>query len=243
MLSFTEFVSIQESFNIEDDKLVLKSSDGIKSSFGKGKNLKPFTKKVLGDDLISYSLYQANTTNSTDILKAFKTADYSTKELQDFLTRSAIYAVKVLREIGVDVIVTPVSSSNLTKEFVNKIIERTNYDVYIDSFRKSPDISKVKIDTNHPGITDDIVKSMKSILDRAIKRGNLSVKMFAVHHRKFLTNMFEVTDERLLQKINGKSVVIIDDIMTSGTTTKNIYDILITNGADKVSALTIFKSS
>lgn len=188
-------------------------------------------------------MYQANTTNSTDILKAVKGADLNTSEMNAFLIRSAIYAVRVLRNFKVDVIVTPASSSNLTKEFVNRIAERANYDVYTDSFRKSPDISKVKIDINHPAITKDIIKSMQSILDRAIRKGNLSVKMFAVHHRKFLTNMFEVTDERVLQKINGKNVVIIDDIMTSGTTTKNIYDILITNGAESVSALTIFKSS
>lgn len=242
MLTFSEFLSLHEAYNIVDGKLDLKSSEGIKSSFGKDKKLKPFSKKIM-DGLVSYSLYNANTKNSTDILKAFKSADFSSKELQDFLTRSAIYASRILRDLGVDVIVTPQSSSDLTKEFVKQISARTNYDVYIDSFRKAPDLSKVEIDRENPNITPAIIKSMEDILNRAIKRGNLSVKMFAVQHRKFLKNLFEVTDQKLLQKIDGKHVVIIDDIMTSGTTTKNIYDILVTNNADKVSALTIFKSS
>lgn len=84
---------------------------------------------------------------------------------------------------------------------------------------------------------------MEKTIERATRRGNLSVKMFAPHHRKFITNLFEVVDKKLFDKIVDKHVVIIDDIMTSGTTAKNIYDILHANGAEKVSALTIFKSS
>ncbi len=234
---------MNEAFDIKDGKLDFKSDTGIKSSFGKGKSLTPFTKKILGDDLISYSLYNANTDNSTDIMKAIKSADMNDRDVKDFLNRTAIYAARVLRGLKVDVIVTPVSSSPLTKEFVKEISRRTNYDVYTDSFRKVPDFSKIRIDTSHPGLTDKIKDSMEKTIERATKRGNLSVKMFAPHHRKFITNLFEVVDKNLFDKIVDKHVVIIDDVMTSGTTAKNIYDVLHANGAEKVSALTIFKSS
>lgn len=233
-----------EAFDLKDGKLNFKSDTGIKSSFGKGKALTPYTKKILGDDLISYSLYNANTDNSTDIMKAIKSADMTNDDVKEFLNRTAIYAARVLRGLKVDVIVTPVSSSPLTKEFVKEISRRTNYDVYTDSFRKVPDFSKIRIDTSHPGLTDKIKDSMEKIIDRATRRGNLSVKMFAPQHRKFITNLFEVVvDKKLFDKIVDKHVVIIDDIMTSGTTAKNIYDVLRANGAEKVSALTIFKST
>lgn len=151
MLKFKEYVMMTEAFDIKDGKLDFKSDTGIKSSFGKSKALTPFTKKILGDDLVSYSLYNANADNSTDILKAIKSADMNDGDVKDFLNRTAIYAARVLRGLKVDVIVTPVSSSLLIKEFVKEISRRTNYDVYTDSFRKVPDFSKLKIDTTHPG--------------------------------------------------------------------------------------------
>lgn len=245
LLSFSDYIQLQEDINIENGRLVFNADrdkdSGIKSSFGKSKKLTPYKKTV--DGLVTYSLYQAKTSNSTDILKALKASDFSNEEVQKFLNRSAIYAARVLRSLDVDVIVTPKSSSDLTKEFVKQIQRRTNYDVLIDSFIKRPDLSKVTIDKDHPKITNSITKSMQRILDKAIKGGSLSVKLFAVPHRKFLKNLFEVTDEKIYNKIENQNVVIIDDVMTSGTTTQNIRDILITNQAESVSALTIFKST
>ena len=245
ILGFSGYVQLQEDFNIENGKLIFDAArdkdSGIKSSFGKSKKLTPYKKTV--DGLVSYSLYQTKTSNSTDILKALKSSDFNDPEVKKFLIRSAIYAVRILRSMKADVIVTPISSSDLTKEFVKEIERRTNYDVLIDSFMKRPDLSKVTIDKDHPKITDSIIKSMQRTLDKAVKSGSLSVKLFAVPHRKFLKNLFEVTDEKIYNKTQDKNVVIIDDVMTSGTTTQHIRDILITNQAESVSALTIFKST
>lgn len=212
------------------------------TKFGKGKNLKPF-KKEIETGLISYSLYNASTKEAKQVMGDVKAADFKSGEIDEFLTRSAIYAVRILRRLNVDIIVTPVSSSDLTKEFVKRIAKRTHYDVYIDSFKKQPDISKIEIDREHPKITNAIIKSMESIIKNAIKKGNLSVRMFSPMHRKFIKNMFDITDPKLLSKFDGKNVVIIDDIMTSGTSAKNIYNVLVTNGATSVDALTIFKSA
>lgn len=245
-LTFKQYQNFYEGFDIIDNKLIFNappSSDrSISSAFGKGKQLTPYTKKI-SDDLISYSLYQAKTTNATEILKAIKSADYSNDDVKKFLKRSSIYATRILRDLNVDVIVTPQSSSDLTKEFVKEIQSRTNYEIIIDAFRKRIDLTKIEIDKTHPKITPNIIKSMESTIRLAIRRGNLSIKMFAVPYRKFVKNMFEVTDEKIYKKVENKNVIIIDDIMTSGTTTSNIYDILKINGANTVTALTIFKSS
>lgn len=212
------------------------------TTFGKGKNLQPF-KKEIEEGLMSYSLYNAKGKEANDVMVQLKSADFTTSEINDFLNRSAIYAARILRDLNVDIIVSPVSSSDLTKEFVKRIKDRTHVDVYVDSFKKQPDIAKVQIDRNHPKITDVIIKSMESTIERAIRRNHLSVKMFSPMHRKFIKNMFEITDQKLLSKFEDKTVVIIDDIMTTGTSAKNIYDVLITNNATSVSVLTIFKST
>lgn len=239
---------LKEDIDIVNGKLEVNTAmgddSGISSSFGKSKKLSPYRKKISGvDDLVSYSLYQAKTDNSTDVLKALKKADFRDEDVAQFINRSAVYAYRLLRKQKVDVIVSPKSSSDLTKEFVNQIKRRGNYDVIVDAFTKKKDISKVEIDRDHPKITDKIIKSMERILKRAEEQGHLSVKMFSVQHRKFIKNLFDVADKRIYNKVAGKNVVVIDDVMTSGTTTKNIYDILRNNQAEEIVALTMFKAS
>lgn len=248
LITLTEFINIDESIDIINGKLVFGSTPnketGISTSFGKTKNLTPFTKTIKGTDgVVSYSLYQAKNKNSSDIMKAVKSTDFSNDDIHKFLKRSSIYAARVLRPLDIDLIVTPVSSSPLTKEFAKYIQKRTNYDVLVDSFKKRPDLSRVEIDVDHPKITPKIIKSMQSILKRAIKQGNLTIKMFAPMHRMFVKNLFEVTEQKILTKTEGQNIIIIDDVTTSGTTIKNINDILVTNKAKSVNALTIFKSS
>lgn len=251
ILSFKDFIEItnlselNENVDIINNRLVISDEldSGIKLSFGKNKKLDPYKKTIEGvSGLVSYSLYQAKTQNSTAILNALKTSDLDSQKINNFLKFSSIYAARVLRKMDVDVIVTPKSSSDLTKKFVKEIQKRTNYDVIIDGFRKQPDISKIEIDVNHPKITPAIIKSMETIIERGIRRDSLSVKMFAVQYRKFVKNLFEVADERIYKLVQNKRVVIIDDIMTSGTTARNIFDILMVNGASDVQSLTLFKS-
>lgn len=241
MLSFKEL--LHEDIDIVDGKLIFDSDTGIKSKFGKSKDYTPYKKKVEGTDIITYSLYSASANNSTDIMRAVKRANFSRPEVVQFLKRSAVYAARLLKGMKIDTIVTPISSSNLTKEFVKELQVRTHYDVYIDSFQKNPNISSIELDADNPNITPAIIKSMQKILDKAKRDGQLSLTKFSVIHRKFLKNLFQATDKKLLAKFDGKNILIIDDIMTSGTTTKNIVDILMVNGAKEVSGLTIFKSS
>lgn len=238
--SFSSFIA--EDINIVNGELIFNGVDGIKTSFGKGSNLVPFTKKIPGTDMTSYSLYQAK--KATPILKAIKSANIGNDPSVDqFINRSAVYATRILRGMGVDIIVSPVSSSSLTKEFAKQIQQRTNYDFYLDSFRKTADMSRISIDRDDPRITDSIINSMEKIIAKAREKGFISVKQFAPQHRKFITNLFEIIDEQLYNKVNEKNVVIIDDIMTSGTTVKQIYDQLKMHGANNIITLTMFKSS
>lgn len=240
MLSFISFIA--EDFDIVDGKLNLSTDSGIKSKFGKDKAFTPYKKKIENTDILVYSIYHAKTANSTDIMRAIKGADMSDPEMDLFLKRSAVYAARIIRSLGVDVIVTPKSSSPLTHSFVKEIQARTNLDVFVDSFVKNPDISKIEVDVDNPKMTPAIQKSMQRIIDRAKKTGTLSLTKFSPIHRKFVKNLFKVTDEKILSKIDGKKVLIVDDILTSGSTTKSISDILFANGAVSINGLTLFKS-
>jgi len=240
--SFEDYIA--ENIDIVNGRLVFDadSDSGIETSFGKGKKLQPFKKKVPGTDMTSLSLYQAK--GSAQILKALKNANFKTdQDVKQFLNRSAVYGSRILRAKDVDIIVSPKSSSDLVKEFAKEIERRTYYDFYIDAFQKTVDISKVEIDREDPRITDDIIASMEKILTRSKGKGFLSVKQFAPSHRKFIKNLFEIIDETLYRKVADKNVAIIDDVMTTGTTAKQIHDILKAHGANEVTTLTMFKAT
>lgn len=240
-IRFLDFII--ENLDIVDGKLVFDADTdtSIQTAFGKGKKLQPFKKKVPGTEMTSLSLYQSK--QATNVLKALKSADYRDPEVKQFINRSAVYATRILRQMNIDIIVTPVSSSDLVKIFSKEIQKRTYYDFYIDSFGKAPDISKITVDKDDPRITDDIIASMEKTLARAKKKGFISVKQFAPPHRKFLKNLFEIIDESLYNKIADKNVVIIDDVMTSGTTAKQIHDVLKSHGANEITTLTMFKAT
>lgn len=242
MIPFSRFIA--ENIDIVNGELVFPSDkgSGIDTRFGKSKDLKPFRKKVPGTDMESISLYQFK--SATDILKALKKADFrNDQEVRQFVNRSAVYGARILRSYDIDIIVTPKSSSDLVKEFAQQIQSRTYYDFYIDSFQKTPNLNNVYIDKDDPRISDSIANSMERTLDKAKSKGSLSVKSFAPQHRKFVKGLFEIVDEKLYGKVYDKNVVIIDDVMTSGTTSKQIYDILQLHGANSVTTLTMFKAT
>lgn len=236
---------IKEDIHVQDGELVFdyrKSGEGIGTKFGKDKNFAPYTKTIPGTDMKCYSLYVSNKAKSSEVLKAMKNVDYSNSDVSQFLNRSAVYATRVLRGTPIDIIVTPKSSSNLTKEFVKDLAARNNVSVMVDSFVKQPDISKIEIDRESPKISENIIKKLETILRKAKENNQFKLSKILPQHRKFIKNIFVVADESIIKKINDKNVLIVDDIITEGTTSESIYNILVANGAKFVTTLTVFKS-
>lgn len=245
MKSFKEYLT--EGLYIDDDNILQflpsEQNKGIKTSFGKNMKLSPYIKKLTGTESNVYSLYVSSTVDSTQILKALKMLDVSNENVQKFLNRSSIYAVKVLRSINPDIIITPQSSSLLLTEFVKMISEKTHYDVYYNCYRKTTNLTNVETKTDHPKLTPEIAEKLKIILDKSIASGEFKIHSVPPMWRSFLKNLYEINDTKLFNKLIGKSVVIIDDIITSGFTVNQIIDDLIINGVSSTNVLTIFKSA
>jgi hypothetical protein len=243
-MRFKDYLDLSESIYAEGDKLVIdyfQNDTGIKTAFGKNKKLDPYEKKI--GDTISYSLYNVGSAPAA-LLKMIKKDDFIFSDAgKHFIKRSAIYASKVLRPKKIDVVVSPLSSSKLTEQFLIELGSRNNYDIYPNMFVKQPDISKIRIDKDHPSISPKIITKLEKTLERAQRKGKLSLQTdIFVRDRKFILNMFDVLDKKLLEKVDGKNVLIADDILTSGTTMINIIDVLKAHGAKDVIGLTIFKS-
>ena len=215
----------------------LTEEEKLEFVFGKFKSKNPYKTSKKGID--TFSLYMAK---STRFLKDIKTADFNSKRIEKFITRSAIYAARVISNFEIDIIVMPKSSSLLVKKFVEELKKRIFIPVYYDSFAKITDIKKIKIDRDNPKITEKIIKKLETILRKGVKDNKLSLTKILPQNRKFLLNLFRVVDKKMLKKVEGKVILIADDIVTSGSTINNISDILLTHGAKKTIGLTIFKS-
>lgn len=247
-MNFKEYLSqvtsqsIEEALYLDGDVLRFDQNvndQGISTSFGKNKKLEPFKKTIIKDELISYSLYRSS---GNELSKALKDADLNSTDIAKFLDRSAIYANRVIRSLDTDIIVSPVSSSPLAKTFQELIQKRNHLDYHLDSFRKTVDLEKVHIHDPDGKLTDKIRTRMATAINTGIRRGGISVKQFLPHHRQYIRGLFDAIDEKLTKKVLDKNVLIIDDIMTSGSTAINIYDVLKTHGQNNVAVLTILRS-
>ena len=230
------------SLSAIDDTVVIDYSDkkgDVKTTLGKRK-LIPYTKKIEGTDLSVISMYNTYGNNATDIIKALKAKKLSTEDYHQFLSRSAVYASKLLKDNEIDIIVMPKSSSTLTKDFASELGKRfPHIKIMVDSFVKS-EIDKIVLNTEDPRLEPSILKSLTGILKRAKKDGYFEFKKVLPQHRKFFRNVFSYDGNSAI--FEDKNVLIVDDIIASGSSIYDIYKTLQEAAVNEVLCLTLFKT-
>jgi len=242
MKSFLQFT---ESMTLDSDNQVIidyksKVGDLINLRFGKSE-LKPYIKNIEGVALDAFSLYTSKGADATHILKQLKAMQIDKVAYNQFLNRSAIYATEIIRDLKIDIIVTPKSSSSLTHDFAQKIKERNpGIEFLLDSFVKAEDPSKITIDLESKKLSDSTIKKLESSIRRGVKLGYFQMKWVLPPYRKFLKNIFSYTGNA--KKFEDKKVLIIDDVIASGSSLASIFQTLQEAGAESVKGLTIFKA-
>lgn len=242
MLSFKSFSA--ESFTLDGNILTInygQASSTNKLTFGKG-NLKPYVKKLDGIDVQVRCLYTFKDKAGTDLMKKLKSGDIDKNTYDQFLQRSSVFATRLLRDFKIDLIVLPESSSPLAADFVERLLA-SNPGIRLapQNYIKARDINQISLDLNNPKLTPLILKSLQSILRRAKREGVIKMKWVLPQHRKFLMNVFSYAGNSAI--FCDKNILIVDDIITSGSSILPIYKSVEEAGAAAVSCLTIFKSS
>ena len=242
MLSFKSYTA--ESFSIDGDELVIdyeKKSDTNNLRFGKGK-LTPYVKKLEGVDVQVISLYTFNDTSGTVIMKKLKANDISNDTYYQFINRSAVFASHLIRELKIDILVLPESSSPLAANFARAIVKANpGIKMAPKNFIKARDAKDIKIDYDHPKLTPAIIKTLESSLRRAEREGVLKMKWILPVNRKFLSNVFSYDGNADI--FEYRNVLIVDDIVTSGSSILPLYLTVEEAGASNTHCLTLFKSS
>jgi hypothetical protein len=242
MISFKSYVA--ESFSIDGDELVIdyeKKSDTNNLRFGKGK-LTPYVKKLEGVDVQVFSLYTFNDQSGTKIIKKLKANDISNDTYYQFLQRSAVFASRLIHDLKIDLIVLPESSSPLAANFARAIMGiNPGIKMAPKNFIKARDVNDIKILYDHPKLTPAIIKTLESSLRRAEREGVLKMKWILPVNRKFLENVFSYDGNADI--FEYRNVLIVDDVVTSGSSILPLYLAVEEAGASNTYCLTLFKAT
>lgn len=213
----------------------------------------PYTTKLRGVDAEVYSLLNYVTSEtSSDILKALKASNVSEVQLDNFMKQVKSSVSIFVKRVKPDVIIYPRSSSPFLTRFMDEVTSAyPSAEVLSDRFVKSAlDAEDVEplLNTAHPDWKKfseehpDQVKLLRQNLKSQLKRGPLELKKLYKPYLKFIKNFIELRDAyEVLEKVMDRSVLVVDDILSSGATMAEMVRQLAELEPSKLVGLTLFK--
>jgi hypothetical protein len=271
-LTFKNFLNslITETLEVKNNKIIYikqkqkySSEVGIISTYNRAKD------EVLvnaGQDVkfkSVYSLYNyksgEETLNILTSLKGSGPYEMDDSQYQRFLDDSVEYAAKILSFEKTDFVVYPVSTSKLIKDFILALEKKLPeivflHDMIIKKQLKDIDAhAEEMLDKDYYGYAklDDAKKmlTIKAIIrnvrknEESGKGSILTLKDIGFKRDSHVIHKFmEIVNEDILA-IDGKNVLIIDDLLGSGTSFSEMIRVVSEFTPTQVTGLTLFKRS
>jgi len=229
-----------EGIKIDNDKITFDYSDneGVNISLNKMKNFIAHSKSQKGKIISLYSI----TTENKQILRALKNEGnlkIDVDDLKYFALRSAMFAYHNIKNKNIDYIIynentypfLDIFINILSKKFSSKVLKVNN-----DVFKTGTENIQLKKD-----IPDSLKTELNKILLNLRKKKSIKLRNDIIpRYRKFFTGFLDISSS-LKEKIEGKSVLYIDDIFTTGSTFKEVFSILENANVSDIQGLSIFK--
>ena len=201
------------------------------------------TKLSKTDGIIYFKAYQFHKGLEKDgrvsIQKAIKAGTLDSKSLLSLIMKSIMLFNKLLPLHKFDVLVTPESSAPLNK-MILQVFKSKYPHIEIIPFgfvkRLGKDVT-LKHDLINK-LNDKTKNAVLSNLSKTLAADDWKMKGIYQPNKKFLDRVMWSTDQL---KVQGKRVLVIDDVITEGTTLKDMIRICNENGA-KLSVGYIFMS-
>jgi hypothetical protein len=240
--SFKEYVN--ESFIIKDDVLSFDYSNTESTKMGKRIVMEPYKKggkSTGGIDV--YSVY--NVHNQIDVIKSIKGKGpytISSEDYQQFLKRTDLYiSSKIIKSHKISTIITPKSSSGILNDLIVLLKKRNPHIKFLpETLIKVIDPNQIKIDYDHPKITDKISKRLEGIIRAAVKNKYFEIKKVDKRFAQFVSGYFESKDNVKFE--DDDNIMILDDVVSSGSTFTEIHNIIKGYRYNNVIGTTIFKT-
>ena len=141
--------------------------------------------------------------------------------------------------VNFDLILSPASSSLLLNYFVSLLSKKYKKKTISNAFVKSlPE--EISFCTGDVILDEVTLRKMLTIIDNAKRSGIFELKKVKpIYLRKFFINLMRPTVE--ISLIADKKLLLVDDIITSGSTMNDMFKTLMRYGADDVVGLTLLK--
>lgn len=262
MITFKQFLleTLLEDISVEGDSVRITSqnykSASTKDSISTYFRTQPYVTHTAGIDADIFSILNyVSSETSTEILKSMKGIGHHKVNENQFaalMSQVKASASVLVKRIKPDVIIYPKSKSDLLRKFVDEIHSAyPTAEVLSDAFiKRALDAEDVEplINTKHhlwKKFSDEnpkAVKDLKRSLKSQIKNGELELKKFYKPYLKFIKNFIELKDAyTVLEKVMNNNVLVVDDILSSGSTMNEMIRQLEEFEPSKITGLTLFK--
>lgn len=228
-----------------------KGKDGLSVTMGKGKGVQfePYisnSKDFGGSKVVT--LYSTSHIKGEDrekivtpILKALKgqsATGVNKDEFRKWLMRAAFVMGKYIRDqVKPDAILAVKSSSRLNNMFMEELAKQLPRVAIIPDAIGKADIDSIKIS---PKADEKQRKALERELKKAKEAGSLSFKKIHVSLRPLLTGVMKL--ENIADNIEGKTIVVLDDIMTTRATQIHAIDVIRQYNPQEIVGVTLFKA-
>jgi len=243
-------LKIREGFNITD-KIYFDPNNNnkinIDTTLGK-KDFAPRVTKLAGTNVTVLSAYskvnkQENVDDIRKILNALKgkgDIQIDSDSYVKFIKRTAIFFYRLLKDEKIDTIITIESSAGISNDLKTEILKRFPYNpiVFDEGIKKNTQFADYIIDKEH--ISNNTLITLQKNIDKQKERGYFKIQNIPAQFRKFVRNWLKV-DDVIRTKIPNKTILIIDDFLTSGSTLIETSNLISELGAKKIIAITILK--
>ena len=193
---------------------------------------------------------------TTKLLQSIKgSGPYHAKpeQVERFLRMVVDACVPLITRLKTDVILYPKSGSTLVRNFAKALGARNSKIVILDDafIKKAVSAEHVHamINTDHPAWgkfslenPNAVTKLSRSLEKQLQDHGTLELKKLYKPYVKFIKNFLELKNAyETLDTVLGKNVLVVDDILSSGTTINEMMRQLTEMEPALIAGLTIFK--
>ena len=194
----------------------------------------------------NYYAYSLDNENGKDFLKSLKYLDDKIKEEDTrlFVNKAVMGFDKEFKAATYDTIVYPKSSSLVLRELSEQLSDKAGNAVLLpDSFVKL-DRADIKFDyAKIEKLPDATKKEVLRAIDKIKEgEGDFRLKVVFSRYRKFITEFLSFNsenDRKVYNSIVGKNVILVDDYRTSGTTIKEMKNLLLKLNPKKITVFVL----
>ena len=235
------------------NEIALDSRGRLTSDDGKNFVLKPNGGpwiKSLTNSLRCYSVYKTVESGDVDpltIVRSMKDPIGKTSikipkgTIDEILQKSVNVCVPWLEGMEIDVVTTPQSSKTLSIRFGKKVAESLGKRFVPAGTLKDLGSAKIKSELP-PSYSEKTVRGLQKSLERmkSSEQGTLQ-KHFRPRDRKFIEDWQKTRELGELKE--GNRVLLVDDVVSDGSTLREMGRVLLDSGMDVVGCLTLFSTN